>query len=284
MKYNILTVASKSYYPFLDVFLNSLFKNGNTEDLNKLYIVDIGLGKYRNNLLKSDKIVYLDADHEDVYSGVHSSGWYKNVSAKTRKLKYVLENSVPDEPLIMIDSDVLILGDISELIDLNFDMQFTTMSAGSHLSASGVEISEIACFVICNNIKKSLEFVELWIKTVNGFLEERRLPPHETPAMNLLLRRHEFVQSQSLDIDFPDIINDFKIGYLDENIACSDLIVYPNSKTLHFKSNGGTQANPVVNFIYRIQKVKSEIDGFDLKDINSYLNIENFNYWSAEYN
>jgi hypothetical protein len=288
MKYNILTVASKQYIPFLDIFLTSLFKNGNTEDLNKVYIVDIDLGASKDYFIKSDKIVYLNSNQKDIYSGIHSEGWYKNVSLKTQYLHKLLCSDEVKDPIILIDSDVLVLKDISKLIDLNYDMQFTTMSAGAHTGASGIEILQIGCFVACNNLQKSKTFIELWMASVY-YLQQLQAPyPHETPAMNIVINllEHKLAKTDTESIIQKHLISsidtpDIKIGYLDDKVSCSDRVIYPQSYSLHFKTNSSTYGTDNLNdFINRISNLGTFSDNIETIDFNDYINSDLFSLWS----
>ena len=283
--YNILTVASKSYIPFLDIFLNSFFKNGNTKDLNKLYIVDIDLGDYKNYLYKSDKIVYLGTNQQDSYSGVHSDGWYQNTNQKTKNLYELLFSDVINDPIILIDSDVLFLDDISLLIDTNFDIQFTTMSNGAHVGESGILIHQIGCFVSCNNKKNSSIFIEMWIKTCE-ILKNLNLPkPHETPAMNIVIK---MVNGDNLSETENKIITligqyenlkDIKIGFISDEISCGDKSVYPGTKTLHFKSREGTKNNSLEDFKIRTSNISYYDSSLLSLDPNLYLDKNLLNDW-----
>jgi hypothetical protein len=283
--YNILTVASKSYVPFLDIFLNSFFKNGNTKDLNKLYIVDINLGDYKNYLYRSDKIVYLNTNQQDFYSGVHSEGWYQNTSQKIRNLYELLSSDVITDPIILIDSDVLVLDDISSLIDTDFDIQFTTMSDGSHVGASGVLIHQIGCFVSCNNKENSSKFIEAWVKACE-ILKQLNLPkPHETPAMNIVIK---MINNYSLSETEYRIVNlmgpyenlkNIKTGFISDKISCGDKSVYPETKTLHFKTRGGSSNNPLQDFKIRTNDIYYHDNSLSSFNANLYLNKNLLNDW-----
>lgn len=288
MKYNILTVASEQYAPFLDIFLNSFFKNGNQKDLEKLYVVDIDLGAYKQYLHPSNKIVYLNSEQEDTYTGVHSDGWYKNVSLKTQYLHQLLSSEDIQDPIILIDSDVLILQDISSLLNLSYDMQFTNMSAGSHTGASGIEITQIGCFVACNNKKKSRSFVELWIEASKQLKRLNAPKPHETPAMNIVINLLENKSANGLELTIANTIKtkyeieSMKIGYLDDRVSCSDRVIYPQSKTLHFKTNGpSSKGNSFGDFMKRIHTIESYSE-VQLIDLNEYLNQDLFSLWAMD--
>lgn len=284
MKYNIFTTANKSYFPFLDMFINSLFKNANVDNIDTIYIVDMGMGDLKDHLLKSDKIKFIDAGILDTFSGVHSEGWYEATKQKTVYLHKILHEV--SNPVIMIDSDTLVLEDFSSIIDSNYDMQFTFMSEGSHKGASGVVISEIACFVVCNNIEKSRKFVQMWIDQMQMFRLNQVPKPHETPAMNLLLRHFE-KDDESRKNESRTVNNhgltELKFNLLNDRLVCSDLSIYPETKVIHFKSTGTNKLTPQYNFVSRLQNVKCFSPKYSNLDYNDYLNREAFEIWWNTY-
>lgn len=269
MKYNILTVASKSYFPFLDIFLNSLFKNADLEKINKIYVVLMDFGVYKDELIKSDKIVYIDDDTKDEYKGVHSDGWYKNTKMKTHYLREVLDMIPQDESLVLIDSDVLVLKDFSHIINKTYDVQITEMSAGSHISGSKVEILNIACFMIFNEINKSKKFLEKWLDNIQFLISDNRKKPHETPAMNLVLQDLEFMK-------------DIKMESLDDRIVCSDLRIFNNTLNLHFKSYTTSDNTPLQNFVSRLNMVMSFNSEYKNLNYQNFMNLYAFKKWSQE--
>lgn len=264
MKYNIFTTANKSYYPFLDIFINSTLNN--CQNINKIYIGDSGLGEYREVISNKEKIVIVETNCLDEYDGVHSEGWAKATQMKTQTLNKLFCKNSFDSPLVMIDSDVCVLKDIEPIINTEYDIQVTTMKGGGHTRSDGIFISEIASFVIFNNPQKSKIFVQKWIDKIKKFGENGTPFPHETPAMNIVLREDN---------------NFTTIGYLRELEVCADSEVTDETHTVHFKSNGSTQDNPLVNFKKRIMSVQNH-SSVDL-EIDKYLDKKLYDQWRKEY-
>lgn len=263
MKYSIFTTANKSYYPFLDIFTNSALKQ--CDNLEKIYIADSGLGEYRDFISDKEKIIFIDTDCIDEYSGVHSVGWVKATQIKTKVLNNLLSQNDFDHSILMIDSDVCILKNIESIIDTEYDIQVTTMKGGGHTRSDEIFISEIASFVIFNNIPKCKIFIQKWIDKIEEFCNNGTPFPHETPAMNIVLRES----------------SDLKIGYLKEIEVCADSELGNQTYTVHFKSNGSTKDNPIINFESRIMSVKNNTDSdFDL---DQYLNEKIYDKWRNEY-
>jgi hypothetical protein len=269
MKYNILTIASKTYFPFLDVFLNSLFDNCDTSKINKIYIVGVDLDDYKNYLYKSDKIVYLDDSSKDEYTGVHSNGWYKTTKLKTEYLKELFDTVDVNEPIVMIDSDTVVLKDIYDIIKPEYDLQLVEMSEGSHISQSGILILHIACLSIFNHREKSKNFLNKWIENKNMLFQMKRPKPHETPAMNMVINDKKFMKN-------------YNFLSMDEREVCADSAVYENSKIIHFKSNGTSNVTPLKNFIDRFSKIKCFDENQKDLDYIKYLQSGPFKLWSSE--
>lgn len=266
MKYNILTLASRSYFPFVDIFLNSLFANSDLEKINKIYLILVDMQDLSDELRKSDKIVLINHDSSDEFSGVHSKGWYNNVKLKTYFLNKILSEIPENESLVLIDSDSLIVKDFSEIINKEFDLQITQMSSGAHVSNSGIKISHIASFMVFNHNLKSKLFVKKWIENIDYLIKENKKLPHETPAMNKTLSDEK-------------IVHDTKIEFLDDRIVSSDLFVGPKTKILHFKSIHGNSHNDLENFEFRVFGVEWSDNLKKNIDYKKYLNLRSFSKW-----
>jgi hypothetical protein len=89
--------------------------------------------------------------------------------------------------------------------------------------------------------------------------------PHETPALNMTLQNNNLL----------------KVGYLKELEVCADQELTSNTISIHFKSNGSTKDNPVVNFESRVMSVNNRTNN-DL-EVDKYLNEEMYDQWRSEY-
>ena len=63
--------------------------------------------------------------------------------------------------------------------------------------------------------------------------------------------------------------------------VCADQELTSRTLSVHFKSNGSTKDNPVVNFESRVMSVDNKTET-DL-DIDKYLNEEIYDQWRSEY-
>ena len=89
MKFDVITTADR-YYPFIEIFINSTLEN-NGSDIGSIYVVDGGLGKFRNKITAKPKVQVIEKKGDEItqktqYNGVHSDGWMATTSLKTRGL------------------------------------------------------------------------------------------------------------------------------------------------------------------------------------------------------
>ena len=60
--YNIFFILNSPYFTFGKILIKSIYKNCNTEDIRKIYILDTGLSEVEKKYLKSfDKVELLDS-------------------------------------------------------------------------------------------------------------------------------------------------------------------------------------------------------------------------------
>jgi len=253
MKYSLITAANQSYFPFLDIFINSARQH--CKNLDQIYVVDCGLGWFKNRV----DAEIIDMNLDDEYAGVHSQGWRKATRAKTLGLLKLLDSRSINQTLLLVDSDVCFVQDPIIAVNVEYDIQATVMSDGGHTRRDGITIREIACFTCFNNLALTKDFVKQWSANIK-LLEDHSIDaPHETPAFNFAIK------------DFRDRA---KIGKLDENQVCADLKQFENTLSVHFKSNGGTLLSARENFITRVaavrQYTKKRIDYYQYQNPSLY--------------
>ena len=123
----------------------------------------------------------IDTDIKDEYSGVHSSGWAKATQAKTRLLLDLINSNRVNHPIIMVDSDVCVLRDLSNVIDKKYDIQITQMHSGGHRrKIDKIYIKEIACFICFNNLNKSNIFIDRWVNQIKLLGENKNPLPQNS--------------------------------------------------------------------------------------------------------
>ena len=109
---------------FGKVFINSLYDKVNLNKINYIFILDIGLKKEDIDYFKRyENVKILSTNFDlDFGDGIHSENWIKAVVSKTYCLRELLLNENV-EPIVMIDSDCMFVRDISDLINMKYDMQ-----------------------------------------------------------------------------------------------------------------------------------------------------------------
>ena len=260
--YSILTTCNDAYAPFLDILISSIYKNTNINLIDKIFIVDLGLSKkYKTYLAKKTKIKFITKQSVS-FASVNSKEWCNVIEIKTLILNKILPQIPANQSLIMLDNDTCVIDELSPLINPSYDIQLTNMLL-PHKRRDGIFIKSIASMCIFNSIK-SIDFVDRWIAIIKH-LQHKIAAPFETPALNFTVN---------------EFINKLNIQFLDEVIVCADRIILPETKIIHFKSNGSNQNNAVDNFESRISDLRTFID----QPINFlyYLNYDLFLNWRVQ--
>jgi hypothetical protein len=246
MTYDIFTTCNEAYYPFLENLITSIERN--CENVGNIYIGNSGLSRFNQALKREGVIELFQEGLTAEFQGVHQAGWYKATALKTRFLHKLLHVIDEDRPLILIDNDTLVLKDLEPLINTDYDIQVTHMEKGEVKNAAGLTISNIASFMIINNRKKMKRFTERWVELMSYYLENEVRPPHETPAMNALLR--ENVDPVMKIEELPEQVTCRDVGYNSPVKAVGD-----ETYTIHFKSSGSNSWPAGTNFTRRVRGV-----------------------------
>jgi len=241
--YNIFTVANASYAPFLDILVSSV--TDSCHSAGGILVADVGLGPFLPHFSSRANVAIIPTSITDNFSGAHSSGWAIATRQKTKIFLNLLENRKVDHPVIMIDNDVCVLRDLACLIDLQYDIQITKRP--KIINAAGIELTEIASMIIFNDRDISIQFLRKWIEQIDILAATGVKLPHETPALNLLMRTSWAASS-------------LNVGFLEEEHVCSTTGFNPDSFALHFKSFGKTGDNKIDNFELRLKKVLKNFD------------------------
>lgn len=194
---------------FGKIFIQSYFKH-NLDSCNYFFILNAGLNDNDIKWLSQfEKIHIIESDVNTSFkNGNTSKDWTKTVVAKTYGLREILKQ-YDITPIIMIDSDCLVLQEISSLINLNMDIQIcnrpkhSTPMLGSYVSIN----------------KKCLDFMDRWINIIPTI----PTPWKESPALSKTY------------LEFKDKLN---IGLIPEEIvSCYEKNKITNEvKIVHFKS------------------------------------------------
>lgn len=178
MKYNILTTSDGTYFPFLKILINSIFDVCDLTKINSIYIIDNGLEVDHINYLssKSDIIKFIKTGNQTSFNGgIWGVDWQTNVKSKTVQLYSLVEKL--QEPVLLLDSDMLVIKDIYPMLELKGDIQVC------HRPKNPVEY--IASYFFSINPKKSLPFIQKWR---DATLQSTSLSANESPALTRMVR------------------------------------------------------------------------------------------------
>jgi hypothetical protein len=254
MKYNILLMLNDSYIKFGLIFLNSLYKNTNINKIDKIIINNVGLNNENKNLLlkKFNKIEFFESNKNIIVEKIHSEEWLEVLTMKTKTLLEIIKNKT-NLPIILIDSDMLILKDFDMFIDTKYDIQICKRkNPTSRADLPIKKLDYIGCFVIINsNNNNVINFINDWIDEIQYMLNKKLKPAYETPSMCKMINKYK------------DILN---IGDLEQDKIASDIEYIDNiSHIIHMRSQGN--AGNKNHFDHRISNIKN----FKKEDILKYL-------------
>lgn len=211
MRHSIYTVLNSAYMPFAKIFIQSYLKY-NFHNCDYIFILDAGLAENDIKWLSNIENVEIinSSINTSFKDGNTSEEWTTTVVAKTLGL-YELLKAYDVSPIIMIDSDCLVLGDISSLIDMTYHMQICHRL--NH------ETPMLGSYVSINDRVAGLEILNRWIETIPSITT----PWKESPALSKI---------------YPEFVDKFNLGLVPEQIvSCyKKEDVNEEVKIIHFKS------------------------------------------------
>ncbi len=237
--FRIATVATFDYFPFLLVFLGSLYKNVDLERISNIEIlIDTCPDELVNYLEQFEKVRLTRLTESHSFSGTHSKGWQSAVSEKLLFCQDLLTKS--DEPLLLIDSDILFVKNLPDLSSGGHDIVFTLIQNEQerHTRRDGLRIDFIGSAVYFSNAPSSLEFIRLWQTRMRELILGGYRPPYETPALNLLLQEEIEKKNSSY-------------GFMPDDLIAADQKCTSETAAIHLKSWGPSEETPMNNFLSR---------------------------------
>ena len=212
MKHSIYTVLNSAYMTFGKIFVQSYLEH-NIKNCNYIFILDAGLEEDDIKWLEQfDKVQIIGSDVRTSFrNGNTSTDWTDTVVAKTYGLREIMK-AYEVEPIVMIDSDCLVLQDISLLIDTSKDIQICnrpehqTPMLGSYVSINS----------------KCLDFMDQWIDIIPTI----STPWKESPALSKVYL--EFKDKLSIGLIPEHIVSCYKKEDVSDDV-----------RIVHFKSGEG---------------------------------------------
>jgi hypothetical protein len=237
--FRIATVATFDYFPFLLVFLGSLYKNVDLERISKIEIlIDTCPDELVSYLEQFEKLHLTRLAESHSFSGTHSKGWQGAVSEKLLFCQDLLIKS--DEPLLLIGSDILFVKDLPDLSSGGHDIVFTLIQNEQerHTRRDGLRIDFIGSAVYFSNAPSSVKFICLWQAKMRELILGGYRPPYETPALNLLLQEEIEKKNSSY-------------GFMPDDLIAADQKCTSETAAIHLKSWGPSKETPTRNFLSR---------------------------------
>lgn len=236
---NIVTVVNSQYMPFAEIFFKSLVKLSDYKRINKVYIIDTGLGKPDVKLLSSicDKIVLCDTKTFLPFADMHTADWRKIVSMKlssVSRLTKIMDNIFP---LCIIDIDSYFNSNFIDVVDIKSDVSVCKRDQPT-VNQDNYVLTHIGSFFSVNTAK-ALRFLDRWMKEME-VLEGDHI---ETPALCNVLR-------------VPENEGDLNIQHIDQNII-SAINYTDECKIFHLKSDGPGSGSTIS---YRINKLNNHVN------------------------
>ena len=235
MKYSIYTILNSVYMKYFGkIFINSMYDKVNMSNVENVFIGDTGLTDTdKEYLSKFDKVKIIDTDINDNGDdfSVWSPKWHNSVTQKTRVLKdIIVKNKLP---IVMIDADVLFLGDIESLIDMNYSVQVCFRNHPRRKNKHNMDY--LGSYVSFND-EKSLDFLISWIKLIDEHgdvsYDGERLKAKETPCLCDIIKSYKtngFIKIGNVDEDIVSSYDPPQQWWVGDN---------PRIKLVHFKGYG----------------------------------------------
>lgn len=181
MKYNILTTSDKSYFPHLQILVNSILDKCDLDKINNLYIIDNGLEEKQIDYLKSKSPILniiTTGIQTNFKGGTWGEDWQKNVKGKTLHLLDLV--SKIKEPLLMLDADMMVTKDLYTLLEHGGDIQVCVRPGNS--------VKYIGSYFFSINTTFSLPLIKEWAETTQNSSGKGA---HESPALTRTVEKYK---------------------------------------------------------------------------------------------
>jgi hypothetical protein len=180
IQYNLITLANKAYYKFLVILVNSITDKCDMNNIDTFYIIDTGLTNDQKIEIqeKCKKITIISSGFiTDYDGGPWGTDWITNVKNKTTILYNVLSNC--NGPVLLLDSDTMVVRDLSLLLEYGGDIQVC--------ERPGNPTPYIGSYFLALNKEKALQFVYDWSIEVQN---TSTMPP-ESPSLVKIVNKYD---------------------------------------------------------------------------------------------
>ena len=214
-KISFYTALNANFYPLSSILIQSLL-SAMDEKINKIFLYDIGLIKRQREFLLSlsEKINIIDSNQTVRPKFIYDDSWKQVIAQKTEGLLKVCKKD--HYPIVMMDSDMMVIEDLSDEIYENCDFQVCKKEEVTE-NKFGLKLTHAGSWFVINN-PNGKEFINLWRKNVLNTSSIHT----ESPALT------EVLNNSSSDFNYKE--NEIS------TVAASKY--RDGAKVLHFKSRG----------------------------------------------
>tara|TARA_B110000483_G_scaffold209083_1_gene255150 strand:- start:1942 stop:2640 length:699 start_codon:yes stop_codon:yes gene_type:complete len=187
MKYNILTVSNQDYFPFLELFIKSLYQNADSENLLNVYIFDTGLNEESKSFLSEfNKNIIVDTGQKTEHKKLHDPDWCLNTYSKMDYLYQVIEKT--KIPSFMIDVDSVFQKSFESIINPFADI-VACYRPKNQIS------THIGSFFGGIDYLKTMIFIQIWKQNLDTITEFKH---KESPALSKVINTFQGFKIQHL--------------------------------------------------------------------------------------
>ena len=234
-KPTFLFVSNSKYFHLTLLAIRSLLASNR---VSKVLVYDIGFSSYQRYVLRriSPLVEIISSGKSHISSMNQDRGWVAAVGEKTQILSELVERGT-HLPLVLADSDLVFLGDVSDQIHPDFAVQ-VTKRARVQERPDGKTLDYIASFLVVNS-KKADAYLRRWSEIMRE-LPNRMDPPFESYAQHLTTLEY---------------LSAGLVGELDENVVACDRGFTPGlTRVIHLKSMGPSNHREIL--LSRLRKVQ----------------------------
>jgi len=230
-----LFVSNSKYFHLTLLAIRSLLA---TNPVSKVLVYDIGFSNYERLVIGqiSSLVEIISSGKSHTSSMNQDTGWVAAVGEKTQILSELVERGT-HLPLVLADSDLVFLEDISDQIDPGSPIQ-VTKRARVQVRPDGNTLNYIASFLVVNS-KTAGKYLKRWSEIMQE-LPNRMDPPFESYAQHLVTLEH---------------LPTGAVGELEEDVvACDRGFIAGVTRVIHLKSMGPSNHREIL--LSRLRKVQ----------------------------
>ena len=194
---SLFFAVDENYLPFLSITLDSIIENCNMKNFYDIYVLNTGINSELTNKVEkrlpnnlSIKFVDMTQKLEKFNESLHTRDYY----SKTTYYRLFIPEMFPNlDKALYLDSDIIVLGDISELYNTDLKNNLVGAIPDSAVQNTPVFIEYVEKVI---GVNKSTDYFNAGILLMN--LKEMRKFNFEDKFLNLL-KLYKFTVAQDQD-------------------------------------------------------------------------------------